>query len=185
MRRKAIGYLQSDSPAPVEQKTIKAYCERAGFVLVEVLVDSHSSDHLDFDQRPEGVFLRLSRANRAKNLVAPNLYGLFRDSADAGRHLWKWSERKIRLHLLDFGGQPFVMEGELGHIFLRTAVTLGNISRKNRRERIANSLAKRKVRGRVYSSTPYGYDRDGEFLVENSVEQKTLERVKRLAKQGD
>lgn len=179
----AVGYksptFSTDPPISIE-----TYCEQNGLELVAVFSDDRLSSHLQLDQRPSGSKLfGHCRRERIRNVVAPDLYNLFKDSVDAGRQLSKWWKR-VRLHLVNFAGHPFIVEGEAGLAFTRMAEALGKMERRNIRERIGSSIAKRKVLGYVYGGIPYGWDRVGSLLVENVQEQKVKKRMKDLRGKG-
>jgi DNA invertase Pin-like site-specific DNA recombinase len=179
----AVGY-KSPTFSREPDITIEAYCEQNGLELVKVFSDDKMSSHLQLDQRPSGSELfGYCRRERIRIVVAPNLYNLFKDSVDAGRQLSKWWKR-VRLHLINFAGHPFIVEGEAGLAFTRMAEALGKMERRNIRERIASSIARRKVLGYVYGGIPYGYDRVGSLLIENDEEQKVKKRMKDLKKGG-
>ena len=65
---------------------------------------------------------------------------------------------------------------------------LGSVYSLERRltsERTKDVIRNKKVSGKVYSRTPYGFDKDGNQLVENTYEQKVLRKIRNLRKRGE
>lgn len=181
---KAIAYIQSSSPDPVDKPKVEAYCDAKGLRVVEWLIDHGETAALPFDQRPAGSwYLRLSKRHRTRDLVAPNIYHLFRDVVDAGNQIKRWYRRGKRLHLLDLVGEPYVMDGPNSRAFAMAFVALGRMQSVNLREQTAMSLAKRKVLGWVHSQTPYGFDRKGDLLIANPDEQAVIARMGQMRKE--
>ena len=52
------------------------------------------------------------------------------------------------------------------------------------RERVSDTLRVKKENNKVYSPTPYGFDRVGDDLIENPKEMKLLKKLIRLRKNG-
>jgi DNA invertase Pin-like site-specific DNA recombinase len=180
----AIGYM-SPTLSKKPDGTIENYCKEQGLELVCILRDEQSSSHLNLGDRPAGRKLYgMCRRKRIKNIVAPDLYNLFKDAPDAGRELARWYARRIRVHLLEFGGRPFVIEGDSGWAVARVAEVLGKIERRNIRVRMSSFHARRKVNGYVYAAIPFGWNREGSLLVENGAEQEVIKRIKTLRKEG-
>ncbi len=51
-------------------------------------------------------------------------------------------------------------------------------------ERVSDTLKVKKENGKVYSKTPYGYDRDGKDLIENQKEKRLLRKMVSLKNKG-
>ena len=51
-------------------------------------------------------------------------------------------------------------------------------------ERVSDTLKVKKENGKVYSKTPYGYDRDGKDLIENQKEKRLLRKMVSLKDKG-
>src|SRR5471030_1842635 len=180
---RAIGY-ESPTLSKAPDISIEDYCTSQGLELVTFFRDDDGNKHLELTQRPAGRQLfGACRRYKAKNIVAANLYSLFKDTVDAGRQMPRWLKMGVRLHLLNFAGHPYVIEGEVGRTISLMVETLGKMERANRRERIGSSLAKRKVRGFVYGPTPYGFYRDGSLLVEHQKERLVIKRMRKLKNQ--
>ena len=189
--RCAIGYVRSESKEdPIAAlrdatPTIENYCCEREIELLAILFDSDIDSYKEFSDRPGGSqLIRLSRELGAKNIVVPALRSAFKDTVDAARHVKSWRSKRIKLHIVDLGGEPFVNEKEVGTGFNKALAGLAAIERLNIGERIAGSQMKRKALGLVYSSTPYGADRHGPMLVKNEAEQAVIKRMKQMHKAG-
>lgn len=60
----------------------------------------------------------------------------------------------------------------------------GHRGYRNTPELTKNALAKKKARGEAIGGTPYGYRRDGAFLVEDGAEQAVIQEILNLREQG-
>ena len=189
--QRAIGYVRSATPASVAKDVqsatleIQDYCHEHRISFVGVLYDSDADAHRKFNHRPGGAMLSsMSKNLRARNLIVPNLWMAFKDSVDATRHLKIWRTQRIKLHILNLNGEPFVNAGREGRAFDNAIREIAFIERRNIRERILGSQMKRKVRGYVYGPTPFGYDREGTILLENDREQAVIRRMRKMYKAG-
>ena len=126
MARRGVGYVRLRrraskfglSAAKEDFCLIAAYCDRVGMTLVAVLIDDDDSGHLEFSERPAGQLLtHVCNDTGARNVVALRLWSLFKDTVDAGRHVRSWRSRRIKVHLTNLAGNPFVNEGEAGQGF--------------------------------------------------------------------
>ena len=52
-------------------------------------------------------------------------------------------------------------------------------------ERTKDVINNKKMNGKVYSRTPYGYESKDGMLIENPLEQRVLRKIKRLRTKGD
>jgi site-specific DNA recombinase len=73
----------------------------------------------------------------------------------------------------------------MGQFFTEILGSVYSLERRLTSERTKDVIRNKKVSGKVYSRTPYGFDKDGSHLVENSYEQKILRKIRNLRKKGE
>ena len=73
----------------------------------------------------------------------------------------------------------------MGQFFTETLGSVNSLGRRLSGERVKDVIRNQKVSGKVYSRTPYGFDKDRNQLVENTYEQKVLRKIKKLSKKGE
>ena len=70
----------------------------------------------------------------------------------------------------------------MGQFFTKILGSVYSLERRLSSERTKDVIRNKKVSGKVYSRTPYGFDKDGNQLVENTYEQKVLRKIRNLRK---
>ncbi len=65
----------------------------------------------------------------------------------------------------------------MGQFFTEILGSVYYLERRITRERTKNVILNKKVSGKVYSRTRYGFDKDGNQLVENTYGQKVLRKI--------
>ena len=73
----------------------------------------------------------------------------------------------------------------IGQFFTEILGSVYSLERRLTSERTKDVIRNKKISGKVYSRTPYGFDKDGNQLVENTYEQKVLRKIKNLRKKGE
>ena len=73
----------------------------------------------------------------------------------------------------------------MGQFFTEILGSVYSLERRLTSERTKDVIRNKKVSGKVYSRTPYGFDKDGNQLVENTYEQKVLRKIRNLRKKGE
>ena len=73
----------------------------------------------------------------------------------------------------------------MGMFFVEILGSVYSLERRLTSERTKDIITNKKKNGKVYSRTPYGFDRVGSELVENSYEQKVLRKINKLRKKGE
>ena len=73
----------------------------------------------------------------------------------------------------------------MGQFFTEILGSVYSLERRLTSERTKDVIRNKKVSGKVYSRTPYGFDKNGNQLVENTYEQKVLRKIRDLRKKGE
>ena len=73
----------------------------------------------------------------------------------------------------------------MGQFFTEILVSVYSLERRLTSERTKDVIRNKKVSGEVYSRTPYGFDKNGDQLFENTYEQKVLRKIRNLRKKGE
>jgi putative DNA-invertase from lambdoid prophage Rac len=114
-------------------------------------------------------------------VIAAKLDRLFRSALDALNVVASLKERGVFLHLLDLGGD--IAGNGLSELFLTIAAAFAEAERDRIRERISQSKADQKARGRYLGGKiPFGccVGPDGETMVEVEAEQAATREMIRL-----
>jgi len=193
MVERAVGYARVSTEEQAtdgislaaQLERIRNYCTLNGFSLVEVITEEGISAAKPLSERPGGHrLLELLRSDGIGHVVALKLDRLFRDAIDCLTVVRDWDRKGIALHLVDQGGQAINTKSAMGRFFLTVMAGVAEMERNLIGERTRIALQHKRKNGEVYGPEPFGYRREGERLVPEPGELKTLELMKRLRSQG-
>jgi putative DNA-invertase from lambdoid prophage Rac len=166
----------------VQQRQLEGYAHMHGLKITKIEVEKSVSGSVPVDQRPVGGAL-LARLEKGDIVIAAKLDRLFRSALDALNVVASLKERGVNLHLLDLGGD--IAGNGLSKLFLTIAAAFAEAERDRIRERIGQSKADQKARGRYLGGiVPFGFrliERgDEKELVRHEAEQEAIREMVRL-----
>jgi putative DNA-invertase from lambdoid prophage Rac len=167
----------------VQRRQIEGYAHMHGLTLDEVVVEEGVSGSVPVFNRPKGGAL-FGKLIKGDVVIAPKLDRLFRSALDALQVVDDLRKRGVSLCLLDLGGD--ISGNGLSKLFLTIAAAFAEAERDRIRERVGQSKADQKARGRYLGGTvPFGYRRgeSGE-LVPHEGEQEAIREMAALRAQG-
>jgi DNA invertase Pin-like site-specific DNA recombinase len=192
-RAKAAGYIRVSTDEQVrggvsldaQEERIRAYCAMAGVDLVCIIREEGVSGTKHLDSRVGGKQLvSLVAWKKVEHVVALKLDRIFRDAEDALRQTKTWDKAGVALHLVDMGGQTLNTASAMGRFFLNMMAGFAELERNLIAERTAAALAFKKDHRQAYSPTPFGFDRGGVDLIENTGELATIQQMKTWHAEG-
>jgi len=168
-----------------QEERLRAYCTMRDLEISGVIRDEGVSAFKYLDKRPGGTELLDTIARgKAQHVVALKLDRLFRNTADALATTEKWSRKGVTLHLVDMGGAAMDTTSATGRMLLTMLAGFAEFERTLTSERTRTALHYKRDHGQVYGSTPYGYDRDGRVLTENTDELATVRTIRSWRGEG-
>ncbi len=129
--------------------------------------------------------LRFVTRGKVKHIVALKLDRLFRNAEDALKQTKAWDNAGITLHLVDMGGQSLSTSSAIGRMMLTMMAAFAEFERNLISERTAIALAHKRSQRQAYNHTPYGYERQGEMIVECPEEQKVIKTIRTWRGKGE
>jgi putative DNA-invertase from lambdoid prophage Rac len=149
----------------------------------EVVVEESVSGSVPVNERQAGgpLFAKLKRGDV---VISAKLDRLFRSALDALKVVEDLRKRGVALHLLDLGGD--ISGNGLSKLFLTIAAAFAEAERDRIRERVSQSKADQRARGRYLGGiVPFGFRRgaDGD-LVAHEAEQEAIREMVALRAQG-
>jgi putative DNA-invertase from lambdoid prophage Rac len=181
VRVSTVRQVDDGESLDVQQRQIRGYADMHALVLREVVVEKGVSGSIPVEERPVGREL-FARLERGDIVIAAKLDRLFRSALDALKVVASLKERGVNLHLLDLGGD--IAGNGLSKLFLTIAAAFAEAERDRIRERIGQSKADQKARGRYLGGiVPFGFRRggpDGGELVRHEGEQEAIREMVRL-----
>jgi putative DNA-invertase from lambdoid prophage Rac len=163
----------------VQERQLRGYAAMHAMTITEIVVEKGVSGSVPVQERKVGgpLFAKLEKGDI---VIAAKLDRLFRSALDALNVVASLKQRGVFLHLLDLGGD--IAGNGLSKLFLTIAAAFAEAERDRIRERIGQSKADQKARGRFLGGKrPFGWRRgdDGE-LVAIDAEQAAIAEMVRL-----
>lgn len=186
MNNKAICYVRVSTEEQVkegvslqsQEEKLLAYCRMIGLETTAVIKEEGVSASKKLSSRPGGLELLNSvTRKRVSHIIALKLDRLFRDAEDALHQTKEWDKSGIALHLVDMGGQTINTASAMGRFFLGMMAGFAELERNLIAERTTTALNFMKNNKQVYGPIPFGFDRQGEVLIENNNERATVEKI--------
>jgi putative DNA-invertase from lambdoid prophage Rac len=167
----------------VQRRQIEGYALMHGLAVDEIVVEEGVSGSTPVIERPAGgtLFAKLASGD---TIISPKLDRLFRSALDALQVVADLRKRGVALHLLDLGGD--IAGNGMSKLFLTIAAAFAEAERDRIRERVTQSKAVQKARGRYLGgSLPFGFKRgDGGELVPVDADQEAIREMVALRGQG-
>ena len=168
-----------------QKERLSAYAIANGLEVAGILRESAISGTIPLADRPEGEKLtQMVVSGQVRHVIALKLDRLFRSAVDALSTTAEWDKQGIALHLVDMGGQSLNTGSAMGRMMLTMMAGFAQFERDLTAERTTQALAHKKANGTAYSPTPYGKDRDGERLTDNTQEQGIIRQMRELRENG-
>jgi DNA invertase Pin-like site-specific DNA recombinase len=168
-----------------QEARIRAYCASAGLALMEIIRDEGVSASKPLSSRPGGAaLLRVVARRQVRHVIVVTLDRAFRNTIDCLTTVHAWDLANVALHLVDHGGQSINTKTAVGRMFLTMLAGFAEMERRLTAERITAALRHKKGQRKAYGPTPYGFDREGDRLVLNPVEQKVIQQMRRWRQAG-
>jgi putative DNA-invertase from lambdoid prophage Rac len=126
----------------------------------------------------------LGKLVRGDIIIAAKLDRLFRSALDALKAVEDLKQRGVKLHLLDLGGD--IAGNGLSRLFLTIAAAFAEAERDRIRERVSQTKADQRARGRYLGGKmPFGFRRgeSGE-LVADDPQQEAIAEMATMRREG-
>ena len=182
--KQAVGYIRVSTEEQAtegvsleaQELALRAYAAMRGFELVELVRDEGVSAGKALAAREGGRrVLELVRGRKVAAVIGWKLDRLFRDCADCLTVTKDWDRRSVSLHLVDLGGQAVDTSSAMGRFFLTVMAGAAELERNQVRDRTAAAMQHKAHKGEhTGGRVPYGYQLEGERLVEDAAEQAVL-----------
>jgi site-specific DNA recombinase len=189
---KVLGYVRCSTVEQAEEglslqaqrSRIAAWCEATGAELVETIEDGGVSGTRSLTERPGGsrvASLLAVRNPSVDAVVVARLDRLGRDAAETLSYLRQFAKGSLGLvsvaDRIDLGTPQ-------GRAMAQMSAVFAELERALIAQRTADALAELRSSRQVYGAIPFGWDRAGDRLVRDEVEQRVIARMKRLRTRG-
>lgn len=191
----AVGYVRVSTDEQYlsvedQRARIEAWCVAYGYELIDFYEDVDVSGGVPLKKRPAGAevdaLLRLKKP-AVDALIVTSLDRLTRHSGDGlgvVEHLTPKRRRTQSAVNLVSLAEHIDLSTAFGRFAAKLRFQIADFEREIIGERTSNALGHKAKSGKVYGAIPYGWDRDGDELVENGVEQTGLKVMRSLRDAG-
>ena len=185
-----IGYLrrsritEGNNSIQTQKKMIEDFCETNNLILTQIVVDDGISGSGEKTHKRDGYnsVMKMVEDGEVDNLVVISL-------SRWGRNL---GEIYKSVQLMETKGVKFLSIKEnidtsspYGRFTINLLSSLYEMELELIRDRTKDTLKVKKENGKVYSPTPFGFDRVGNDLIENKKEKRLLRKMLRLKENGN
>ena len=188
VKMKNIGYIRNsrlsqENSVKTQTKLITDFCNNNEIHLDEIIVDEGISGSGEKTDKRDGYnsVLNMIKDGELDTLVVISI-------SRWGRNL---GEIYNSVQLMEKKGVKFLSIKEnvdtssiYGRFTLSLLGSLYEMELELIKERVRDTLKVKKENGKVYSPTPFGFDRNGDDLVENKKEKRLLRKMLRLKENG-
>jgi len=183
-----IGYIRNsritqENSVEVQNKLINDYCENNRIKLDKIIVDEGISGSGEKTKMRDGYnsIIKMIHNQEIDTLVVISI-------SRWGRNL---GEIYKSVQLMESKGVKFLSIKEnidtstpYGRFTINLLSSLYEMELELIKDRVKDTLKMKKDNGKVYSKTPFGFDRVGDDLVENKKEKRLLNKIVRLKENG-
>ncbi len=167
-----------------QRSRIASWCDATGAELAEVIEDAGVSGTRILADRPSGAriaSLLTARNPEVDTVVIARLDRLGRDAAETLSYLRQFAKGSLGLvsvaDRIDLGTPQ-------GRAMAQMSAVFAELERELIAQRTADALGELRSRGQVYGAVPYGFQRNGNYLIPHDTEQRILARIGKMRSRG-
>tara|TARA_Y100000310_G_scaffold207716_1_gene208240 strand:- start:109 stop:801 length:693 start_codon:yes stop_codon:yes gene_type:complete len=184
-----IGYIRNSritersNSISTQKNLINEYCDRNEIKLDKILIDegiSGSGEKVK-DRYGYQTIIKMINEGRVDNLIVISISRWGRNLGEIYRSVELMEKMGTKFHSVK---ENIDTSSIYGKFTLNLLSSLYEMELGLIKERTRDTLRIKKENKKVYSKIPYGYDRVGDDLVENSKEEKMIRKMLRLRNSG-
>ena len=183
-----IGYirnstLKQENSVETQRKQIKDYCEINNLVLDQIIIDEGISGGGDKTDLRKGYnqIIDLIDQGEVDNLVVISISRWGRNLGETYKSVKLMGDKDTKFISIK---ENIDTSSPVGRFTLNILSSLYEMELEMIRERTKDTLKYKKENNLVYSKTPFGFDRDGDRLIENPKEKRLIKKMNTLKDKG-
>jgi DNA invertase Pin-like site-specific DNA recombinase len=188
-KERAVAYARVSSKRQVEEgvsleaqvERLIAYADFRGLDLDpdDIFIEEGVSAATHLWSRPAGREMReIIYQERVGHLLTLKMDRLFRDVQDCLSSVDELAGIGVDIHILDQNGGTLDTSNAMGRFFLTTIASLAELERGQISERTKFAMKHLKDNAKVFTGPIFGWDRDGEDLIPNWLEQDKIDYMR-------
>ena len=175
--------LKQENSVSTQKQLINDFCNTHNIILDKIIVDEGISGSGDKTNKREGYLWVMNKIEMGEidTLIVISISRWGRNLGEIYKSVELMQQHNIKFYSIKENIDTSSIYGKFTINLLSSLyeMELGLIS-----ERVSDTLKVKKENGKVYSKTPYGFDRDGDDLIENQKELKLIRKMFRLRNQN-
>ena len=175
--------LKQENSVSTQKQLINDFCNTHNIILDKIIVDEGISGSGDKTNKREGYLWVMNKIERGEidTLIVISISRWGRNLGEIYKSVELMQQHNIKFYSIKENIDTSSIYGKFTINLLSSLyeMELGLIS-----ERVSDTLKVKKENGKVYSKTPYGFDRVGNDLIENQKELKLIRKMFRLRNQN-
>ena len=185
---KNIGYIRNsrliqENSVETQNTLITDFCKNHDIKLDEIIVDEGISGSGDKTDKRDGYNSVMDMINNdeVNTLVVISISRWGRNLGEIYKSVQMMEQKNVKFLSIK---ENIDTSSPYGRFTINLLSSLYEMELELIRERTKDTLKVKKENGKVYSKTPFGYDRVGDDLIENKKEKRLLRKMLRLKENG-
>ena len=184
----SIGYIRNsrlsqENSVETQKKLITDYCNTHDIHLDKIVVDEGISGSGEKTHKRDGYnsVMKMVEDGEVENVVVISLSRWGRNLGEIYKSVELMNNTDTHFYSIK---ENIDTSSPYGRFTINLLSSLYEMELELIRERVKDTLKVKKENGKVYSKTPFGFDRMGDELVENPKEKRLLRKMLRLKEKG-
>ncbi|SVB85894.1 uncharacterized protein METZ01_LOCUS238748, partial [marine metagenome] len=182
-----IGYIrvstdQQGNSVISQKEIISSYSKLKGIEIDDYFVDFGISGKNTIKREKYLELMELVKSGKVTTIITTSLSRWSRNTLDLLKSVEVLKKHKVSFEVIK---EQVSLNSPMGEFFVSILGSIYTLERQLISERTKDVIKNKKMNGKVYSRTPYGYESKDGMLIENPLEQRVLRKIKRLRTKGD
>ena len=182
-----IGYIRvstdsQDNSVITQKEMIENYSKLKGIEIDDYFVDFGISGKNTIKREKYLKLMEMVEDGKIDTIVTTSLSRWSRNTLDLLKSVEVLKKHKVSFEVIK---EQVSLSTPMGKFFVSILGSIYELEREMTSERTKDVIQNKKKSGKVYSRTPYGFDRNDGMLIENHYEQKVLRKIDRMRNKGN
>ena len=185
---KNIGYIRNsrlsqENSVETQTKLITDFCNNNEIHLDEIICDEGISGSGEKTNKRDGYnsVMEMIENSEVNNLIVISISRWGRNLGEIYKSVELMTKKDVNFFSIK---ENIDTSSPYGRFTINLLSSLYEMELELVRERVKDTLRVKKENNKVYSKVPYGFDRDGDDLIENKKEKRLLNKMFRLKNNG-
>ena len=184
--KRIVGYIRTSTlkqgnSIELQTHQITEYCEKNNLFLDDLIIDEGLSGKDIKNRKGFHSVLEMLENGELGTLIVLSLSRMGRNLKQNYETIEKMIKKETNLISLK---ENVDLSTPMGRFMVNIMSSLYQMEREMISERVSDVLNDKKKNGKVFGSVPYGFDRNGDDLIENKKEKRLLNKMFRLKTNG-